>query len=43
MARTEWAGGIISQGLGVFTTAAEAVALDVHHLPPGLAPVALGG
>jgi hypothetical protein len=35
--------GTISQDLGVFTTAKEAAALAVHHLPPKLAPVALGG
>lgn len=35
--------GIISQDLGVFNTAEEAVALAVHHLPDGVAPVALGG
>ncbi|MFE2541026.1 DUF6193 family natural product biosynthesis protein [Actinacidiphila glaucinigra] len=31
------------EDVGVFTTAAEAVALAVHHLPAGLPPVALGG
>ncbi|WUD77141.1 DUF6193 family natural product biosynthesis protein [Streptomyces sp. NBC_00510] len=34
---------IAKEDLGVFTTAKEAVALAVHHLPPGVAPVALGG
>ncbi|MDX2642328.1 DUF6193 family natural product biosynthesis protein [Streptomyces sp. PA03-1a] len=36
-------GSIANEDLGVFTTAKEAVALAVHHLPSGLAPVALGG
>ncbi|WP_431964140.1 hypothetical protein [Actinacidiphila sp. bgisy160] len=31
---------VISQDLGALTTAKEAVALAVHHLPPGPAPVA---
>ncbi|MFE2540463.1 DUF6193 family natural product biosynthesis protein [Actinacidiphila glaucinigra] len=34
---------MIRHDLGVFTTAEEAVAVAVHHLPPGLVPVALGG
>lgn len=35
--------GFITQNLGVFTTAREAVAAAVGHLPPGLGPVVLGG
>ncbi|MFK0237208.1 DUF6193 family natural product biosynthesis protein [Streptomyces vinaceus] len=35
--------GFISPDLGQFSTAREAVALAVHHLPADLGPVALGG
>lgn len=35
--------GFITQDLGEFSTAREAVAAAVHHLPPELAPVTLGG
>ncbi|MBT2452928.1 hypothetical protein J7F03_39055 [Streptomyces sp. ISL-43] len=34
--------GFITPDLGVFTTAPEAVALAVRHLPSGLGPVTLG-
>ncbi|KQV21651.1 MULTISPECIES: DUF6193 family natural product biosynthesis protein [unclassified Kitasatospora] len=33
--------GFITPDLGLFTTAREAVALAVHHLPPGLGPITL--